>query len=230
MTSQQRQSGFTIMESLIAIVIVSVLMTVIAPVIVLSVGNRVQARRVELATQAAKTYIDGIAAGLIESPRHIVTLDELDDNKNFISQRFTFVGVAPPATGGLSCQTTVGNSYCWNAFTSSLYCVDLDGNGCSSDSVQDLVIQAFRSATPTATDADKGYLLGIRVYRADGFSDRTPLVKSDPEEKRTQMTFTSGPGNLKAPLVEMSTEIIPEQATFRDFCDRLGCQSTPDLQ
>lgn len=229
-TSQQQPSGFTIVESLVAIVIVSVLMTAITPVIAISVANRVQARRVELATQAAKSYIDGIASRVIESPRHVVALDELDDNKNFISQRFTFVGVAPPATGGLTCQTTVVNSYCWNTLTSSLYCIDLDGNGCSSDSVQDMVIQAFRSATPSTTDLDGGYILGIRVYRADGFSDRTPLVKSDPETKRTQMTSTQGLGNLKAPLVEMSTEMAPDEATFRDFCDRLGCQSPQNTQ
>jgi type II secretory pathway pseudopilin PulG len=35
----------------------------IAPVLVLSVATRVQARRVELGTQAARTYIDGVRSG-----------------------------------------------------------------------------------------------------------------------------------------------------------------------
>lgn len=226
--SQRRlESGFTIIECLVAIVVVSILMTAIAPVIVLSVGNRVQARRVELATQAAREYVNGLVSGVIEPPLHTVTLNEVDDRKNFIAQRATFASAYPPAVvGGLSCPTnTGGNSYCTNTFTSSLYCVDFDRNGCSTESIQDMVVQAFRSATPDLKDADhKSYLLGVRVYRADAFSDNEPLLKSDLDTKRTQAAFTSGIGNLKAPLVEMTTEIVTNKATFQDFCDRLGCQ------
>lgn len=235
------QSGFTIVESLVAMLIISILMTVIAPVIVLSVGNRVQARRVELASGAARTYIDGVESGVIEPPKHTITLDEVDDSKNFNAQRLLFAGVATPA-GGLPCKAnTISNSYCSNTITSSLYCIDLDRNGCSINSAKDLVVQAFRSFTPISTDdnrsvspvsthADKGYLLGIRVYRADAFSDDTPLAKSDSETKRTQLTFSGGLGNRKTPLVEMTTEIVTNKATFRDMCDRLGCQDAQDAQ
>jgi prepilin-type N-terminal cleavage/methylation domain-containing protein len=224
------QSGFTLIECLIAMVIVSILMTAIAPIFTLSVSNRVQARRVEMATQAARAYITGIESGTIEPPKHTVQLNEVDNENNFIAQRVIFAGVAPPvATRDLSClATTGGNSYCWNTLTSSLYCIDLDSDGCSSNSAKDLVIQAFRSVTPSSTDADKGYLIGVRVYRADAFSDDTPLVKSDSENKRTQMAFSRGFGDQKAPLMEMTTEIVKEQATLRDFCDRLGCQDTSE--
>jgi prepilin-type N-terminal cleavage/methylation domain-containing protein len=237
------QSGFTIVESLVAMLIISILMTVIAPVIVLSVGNRVQARRVELASGAARAYIDGVESGIIEPPKHTITLDEVDDNKNFNAQRLLFAGVATPlAAEGLPCKAnTTGNSYCSNTLFSSLYCIDLDRNGCSINSAKDLVVQAFRSFTPistddnrsvspVSTDADKGYLLGIRVYRADAFSDDTPIAKSDSETKRTQLTFSSGLGNRKTPLVEMTTEIVTNKATFRDMCDRLGCQDAQDTQ
>lgn len=219
-------SGFTILEALIAIAILSILMTAIAPVFVLAVGNRVQARRIELATQATKTYIDGIKAGTIESPQHIVVLNEVDSNKNFNSQREQFVATVPTSTsGGLRCTNiTVSNSYCWNNSTSSLYCFDLDGGGCSSDSGQDLVIQAFRSASSDPKSIGKGYLLGVRVYRAAGFSDLSPLVASDSTTQRTQMPFSGGVGNFKAPLVETTTEIAANESNINDFCDRLGCQ------
>jgi prepilin-type N-terminal cleavage/methylation domain-containing protein len=229
---QLSQSGFTLIECLIAMVIVSILMTVIAPIFTLSVSNRVQARRVEMATQAARAYMNGIESGAIEPPKHTVQLNEVDNENNFIAQRVIFAGVAPPvATRGLSClATTGGNSYCWNTLTSSLYCIDLDSDGCSSNSAKDLVIQAFRSVTPSSTDADKGYLIGVRVYRADAFSDDTPLVKSDPENKRTQMAFSRGFGDRKAPLMEVTTEIVKDQATLQDFCDRLGCQDASEAQ
>jgi len=74
MTDQQRQQnvskprdgGYTIIESLVAMIVVSVLMIAIAPVMAFSVATRVQARRVELATQAARTYIDALRTGAIK--------------------------------------------------------------------------------------------------------------------------------------------------------------------
>lgn len=229
--------GFTLVETLIAMLVVSIMMTAIAPVIILAVGNRVQARRVESATQAVRAYVNGIISGSIESPKHVVELDEVDEGdkqKNFTSKRAVFAGVDPPSTvGGLSCLSTEGNSYCWNTPTSSLYCVDLDSDGCSSNSVNDLVVQAFRSVTSSSTRNvtsgsnvdDKSYLLGLRIYRADAFSDNIPLVKSDPEKKRVQMTFSGGVGDRQAPLMETTTEIVTDKATLQDFCDRLGgCQ------
>lgn len=222
---QSHQSGFTVVETLVAIVVVSLLMAAIAPVIVLSVGNRVQARRVELATQAAKTYIDGIRTGAIAPPSHTVELEEVDAYGNFASQRIQFASEAPPSTtAGLTCLPNQEiYPYCWQTPTASLFCIDLDErDGCSQDSARDLVVQAFRSISPVSADAGKGYLLGVRVYRADAFSDNAPMTSSDPENKRTQTPFTGGMGDRKAPLVETTTEIISRKAALPDLCDRLG--------
>ena len=181
------QSGFTIVESLMAMVVVGILMTVVAPVIALSVATRVQARRVELATQSARAYIDGVRAGAIAPPTTTTNQYLLDS-------------VAAPTA------------------LTDLYCVDLDATpGCTTTSSRDLAIQAFRTTTSTANDSQKGYRLGIRVYRADAFSDSTPLAKGT-----KQATFTGGLGNRKVPLVETTTEISTEQTRFRDFCERLG--------
>jgi prepilin-type N-terminal cleavage/methylation domain-containing protein len=65
--SQSRDGGYTIIESLVAMIVVSVLMIAIAPVMAFSVATRVQARRVELATQAARAYIDALRTGAIKS-------------------------------------------------------------------------------------------------------------------------------------------------------------------
>lgn len=203
LTAQSSKSGFTIVESLVAIVVVGVLMTAIAPVIALAVGTRVQARRVELATQAARAYIDGIRSGAIAPPTTTVAL---------ATSKYILNSAPVPTT------------------LASLYCIDLDNldgdgisfgdadNGCSSSSVQDLGVQAFRSKVSDATtDPQKGYRLGVRVYRADAFSDSTALTKG-----KTQATFTGGLGDRKKPLVEMTTEIITDQTQLRDLCDRFG--------
>ena len=64
--SQSPDGGYTIIESLVAMIVVSVLMIAIAPVMAFSVATRVQARRVELATQAATAYINALRVGAIE--------------------------------------------------------------------------------------------------------------------------------------------------------------------
>jgi prepilin-type N-terminal cleavage/methylation domain-containing protein len=64
--SKPRDGGYTIIESLVAMIVVSVLMIAIAPVMAFSVATRVQARRVELATQAARAYIDALRTGAIK--------------------------------------------------------------------------------------------------------------------------------------------------------------------
>ncbi|MBD1899042.1 hormogonium polysaccharide secretion pseudopilin HpsB [Trichocoleus sp. DQ-A3] len=205
------QAGFTIIESLLAIIVVSVLMVGLAPVIVLSTATRVQARRVERATEAAKTYIDGVRSGAISAPT-------------------TTVGSAPTATAGsssflvanapsgtLTCNT--GGTYC--SSPASVYCVDLDETaGCSANSPKDLVVQGFRTAT-TSANAETGYRLGVRVYRADAFSDTVTLKRNTSSEKVTQAAYTGGLGDRKAPLVETTTEIVTKDTNFSDWCQRL---------
>ncbi|MEG4395225.1 hormogonium polysaccharide secretion pseudopilin HpsB [Microcoleus sp. BROC3] len=66
--SQSQDGGYTIIESLVAMIVVSVLMIAIAPVMAYSVATRVQARRMELATQAARAYIDALRTGAIKYP------------------------------------------------------------------------------------------------------------------------------------------------------------------
>lgn len=192
---QSTQFGFTIVESLVAMVVVSILMTAIVPVITLSVATRVQARRVELASQAAKAYIDGVKSGAIAPP--ITTVAQ--------STSQYFLDSAPVPTA-----------------LADLYCINLDNiPGCNSNSTQDLAIQAIRSQFSTdADDVQKGYRLGLRVYRVDAFNDSVALNKG-----AKQATFTGGLGDLKTPLVEMTTEIATEQTRLQDLCDRFGgCQ------
>ncbi|OWY64815.1 hypothetical protein B7486_45360 [cyanobacterium TDX16] len=209
---QSNQSGLTIIECLVAVLVVSVLMAAIAPAIALSVATRVQARRVERATQAARSYIDGLSAGTISAPSQTASLP------------FATNATVPTGSSSWSCTTTATNLYCSNITTSSLYCIDLDvssnGYTCTKDSVNDFIVQAFRTGNA------QNYLLGIRVYRADGFSDSSTFQKSDGTSKKIASTYTSGLGNRKAPLIEMITEISPERPKYTDFCNRLDSSAT----
>lgn len=208
------QEGFTIIESLVAIIVVSILLAAIAPVLVLSVATRVQSRRVELGTQAARTYIDGVKAQKILAPAPPSTNTALKDFN------------APAPSANINCDA---NSYCHNtngttsATPTNLYCVDFDGlpagtPKCESTSNIDIVVQAFR---PNNNNPATGYALGLRVYRADAFRTNSTLVKSTSTSNKTQATFTGGAGRRAAPLVEMTSDINDIIPKYTDLCDRL---------
>lgn len=223
-----------------AIVVVAILLTSIAPMVVLAVATRVQARRVELATQAAWTYIDGLTAQTTPHPNHAVVIDTTTTTwSEFIG---TFAATIPPANPSIdlgSCGSSATlYPYCQNNPTWSLYCVDQDEEiGCSTNSIKDMVIQAFRSTANAdyatlADDAERqadgrrGYLVSVRVYRADAFSDDEELksVGSHPTEVTgRQRTYTSGLGLRKVPLIEITTEIPAEDgAGYSNLCERIG--------
>lgn len=233
------QSGFTIMESLLAIIVVAILLTAVAPLIVFSVGTRVQARRVDRATQGARTYIDAVRSGAIPAPANAVYLNEVPDaaTRQYVSNRGGFAQVPGPAGTLPACtppattpDLTNPYPYCQNDAALSLYCVDQDDTpGCSNTSTQDLIVQAIRSTTVdpalgvAANDDAKGYVMSVRIYRADGF-DGTPLQPTAGQTNlgQKQSTFTGGLGDRKSPLFESTTEMTGQGTTFQDFCDRFG--------
>jgi prepilin-type N-terminal cleavage/methylation domain-containing protein len=237
----ETQSGFTIIECLLAIILVSILLTAIAPVIALSVATRVQARRVEQATQAAKSYIDGVRAGIITPPQNIVLVKQDKTNETNNSLFAGAPGAAAP-TGAASWDclpdnaNNPNNSYCQTpAGTAVVYCIGLDDTpGCSSGSSRDFIIQPFRSVVPDASgaapdlsdDGSKGYLLGVRVYRADALDGSITLQTAKPVNNVRAAAYTGGAGNRSLPLVEMTTEIRGGRTGYSSFCDRLGCNTS----
>ncbi|AFY54112.1 prepilin-type N-terminal cleavage/methylation domain-containing protein [Rivularia sp. PCC 7116] len=207
--SKQHQAGFTIIESLVAVIVLGILMTAIAPTILISAATRVQSRRVELATQAARAYIDGVNSGNIPAP-------PISSTNN----------IKPPKTG-LNCKANdlkKSQGYCSSPTETSyrVFCVDGTGDGaCSKDKSKDLIVQAF-GFNSNSTDAADGYRMGVRVYRADAFEDNKALISNQSSGKKvTQSTFTGGLGKRKAPLLEMVTEVSNQQTNFQNFCTRL---------
>ncbi|WP_293066388.1 MULTISPECIES: hormogonium polysaccharide secretion pseudopilin HpsB [unclassified Moorena] len=213
--SQSSEAGFTIMESLMAMLIITILMLGISPMIVLGVANRVQSRRVELAVQAARAYIDGVRSEAITFPEQTVTMDA----ENILTERNKLAETKAPKPSDLNNKCDK-NSYCNNK--KILYCVDLDEEaGCSKNSSRDLIIQAFRSIPAgNSSKPEKTYFLGVRVYRADAFKDNGDLSIGEKGAKAKAI----GPGlsDRKAPLVEMTTEITTGTPDFGLFCQRLG--------
>lgn len=234
------ESGFTLIECLLAIIIVGVLMVAIAPAVVLSTATRVQARRVELATQAAQFYMDGLRAGRIPPPPlgQVVYQDQTNwKSKNLLD------GFEPPKGGALTPPTpatagvtpTAENVYYKDANGYAyLYCVDLDRDaGCTKG---DYVVQGFRSFRPSPSnpaapdpsdDGSLGYMLGIRVYRADAMylNEVLKTTVDSQGNSRKLATYTGGAGDLRTPLVETTTQIRTPNTSYESLKERLCVKS-----
>ena len=190
---QSPDGGYTIIESLVAMIVVSVLMIAIAPVMAFSVATRVQARRVELATQAARTYIDALRTGAIKPPPNNLP-------KGFPA-RDTSVAPAVPLAPTAS---------------TDLYCVNFDETA-NCDSSKDFFVQgAWKNQANPTDPTTTGYELTVRVYRADGFT-------GGPMKPTQQSVANSALGDPKAPLVVMKTEIPPTTVpgSYGSLCSRI---------
>jgi len=210
--SQSRDGGYTIIESLVAMIVVSVLMIAIAPVMAFSVATRVQARRTELATQAARTYIDALRTGAIP-PAPI---------PNPVAPGFP---IKVPSTENVADAKAPTDP-------TNLYCVDMDGSGnCDPNSTKDFYVQgAWRNPSDPPDPTKTGYELMVRVYRADSF-DGTVTLKQNPKNEKKQSVVGSGLGDRTMPVVEMTTQIPPttgETSPYESLCARLkgttGCK------
>jgi prepilin-type N-terminal cleavage/methylation domain-containing protein len=200
---QSRDGGYTIIESLVAMIVVSVLMIAIAPVMAFSVATRVQARRIELATQAARTYIAALRTGAIKPNDQTIPGFPIQDPS-----------VAPPPPDSTSPETQ-----------KNLYCVNLDEKAGCDGSKEFYVQGVWRNrANPTDDPTTTGYELTVRVYRADGFTGGTM--------KTTQQSVAnSALGDPKAPLVVMKTEIPPTTVpgSYGSLCSRILDPKTGDI-
>jgi len=200
MTDQQRQQnvskprdgGYTIIESLVAMIVVSVLMIAIAPVMAFSVATRVQARRVELATQAARTYIDALRTG---------ALRPTDSPPPLTRPGFPAENPAAPAS------------------SAGLYCVDLDEFlDCADDSKKDFYVQGIR--TPGTNPTDMGYSLTVRVYRADAFSSPGTMKITQQSVANSALGDPKAP--LVVMETEIPPTTQGGSSPYRSLCDRIG--------
>jgi len=192
------QSGYTILESLMAIVVVTVLMVAVAPLLAFSFATRVQAKRVELGSKAANTYIDAVRSGAVTP-----TLTTQTD--------------PPTSAGSLTCDA---GKLCTSP--AGLYCVDNDSDGkCTlpndptpGKGLMDMIVQGVAINKVAGATLENGYQLIVRVYRSDAFKDSSPLQQG-------KLQSTKGLGNPKVPLSEITTQIIGSQTSFQDIENRL---------
>lgn len=212
------ESGFTIIESLVAMLVVSILLAAIAPTIVIATATRVQSKRVEQATQAVRTFIDGVKTGAVTIPATTTAPTGTLAGNNLL----TLTSMPVPQT-----TTSLTTLYCVTKNTNNnLAIADPD---CTSNTNKIFYIQAVRITPTVSTPTDSkgipkdGYRLAIRVYRSDIDVTKTVYAGlSDSSINKKQNTFTGTLGDRQSPLVEMTTEIGSRNTSFNALCQRLA--------
>ncbi|MEM1370200.1 MAG: hormogonium polysaccharide secretion pseudopilin HpsB [Cyanobacteria bacterium P01_H01_bin.15] len=214
--SPKTEQGSIIVEAVVSMLVLSLGLIGLLPLITISVASRVQSQRVELAVNAARTYIENLRAETIVPPS--LTTAKLNT-------------VAGPSGNVLNCQA---NSYCLSptVANSALYCVDGDIDGiCSNTSSKDMLVQAFAANTATGATVADGYSVGVRVYRANAFTGNQVFLASF-SGKAAQRTFgTVNSSGGEPPLYELTTEIATAATNYQALCARVdtltsitGCQ------
>ncbi|WP_413175656.1 hormogonium polysaccharide secretion pseudopilin HpsB [Anabaena azotica] len=201
--------GFSILESLVGMLVACLLLAAIAPILVMSTAIRVQARRVEIASQAARTFIDGVRVGSITAPEIISQLSvaTIASPRNISSSPDDyFINAtempAPSSATGMYC-------YLENGIISATSCVN-----------NRFYIQAGRIVQ--TNEINDGYRLAIRVYRADIDFTKPVKINTDSTIKQTTSTINGRLGDKQAPLIEITTDIANSSTTFQALCQRLG--------
>lgn len=204
------EAGFSLIESLVAAAVVGILIVAIAPMVALSTSARINARRIDQATQAARSYIDAVRGGVIDVttfPDNIV-LPPTASSQNAQGQ-YTFEGIAPPTATLLALDSTTATNRVRGIR------IDADGNGFNINDPQDLVIQPMRSgplssSLTAAKDLQRqGFWLAVRVYRADALSGTNTLKKGTESECALSKIAFSSTTSILCPLVTMRSQVVP---------------------
>jgi prepilin-type N-terminal cleavage/methylation domain-containing protein len=179
---QRPEAGLTLIECLVAIVVISISVAAVTPALVISVASRVQSQKSEQALALAQTEIDRIR-----------TLMERGATSEISS------GTALPIASGSSALDVAapGSFVAANPTLLQARRVDLNGDGTS-----DFAVQAFRTPGISAAGEAVAFEMGVRVYSIE--AEGNTLTK---DAGRLGLTSGSGARSTQ-PLATLYTTIV----------------------
>jgi prepilin-type N-terminal cleavage/methylation domain-containing protein len=196
-SSKVREEGLTLMECLVAIVVIAITVAAIGPMLVFTVATRVQNQKTEQALQLAQGEIDKV--------RLVV-----EQGGDYGGKLRGLSLLAAPAS--ISSPTAVAVPTAFIASTASTTAItqarriDTDGDGDNDFAIQLFRTQGIELPSQTAgitASTPVVFNIGVRVYDARAESNLGSLVAST-----TSLTFTSGEGNRgRRPLAVLYGQI-----------------------
>lgn len=203
--SKSSEEGLTLLESLVAIVVIAAVSAAFTPAIFIAAATRAQNQRAEQAMHIAQGEIDRI--------RVIVETRELNQLPPVTNTEAR--SVAPPN----SVNTAPGSSGPPNTpFPSSgqAYWIDIDKNN-TFDPMKDMIVQSFRGrqTTEASTNEPINFQIGVRVYNG---IVATNLGALENPPKRASFGFTTAQGSqAKRPLAIIYT-VMSRNKTGVSMC------------
>lgn len=227
-TSNTSEAGLTLVEGLVAILVVSAVTISITPAIFLAVATRVQNRRAEQAIQLAHGQIDQVRV-LIEQGIQPDTVDRLPAQ----ADGSDLSAVAAPSSAFGSLQST--NFECSNydrnpsqVPVDSALPVDIDG-----DCEEDFFVQTFRGNEQTieidtedsTSEIPIVFGMGVRVYYRNAEFGNL-------ETQEASLTLTNGQGQqTRRPLAVLYTTLAQADRSqaLQKYCEMLPGGSNCDF-
>ncbi len=195
----QKNQGLTLIECLVAIVVIGISMAVTAPLIVVSVATRTQSQRADQALQIAQAEVDRIRFTVINNDTYTVPAATVA-----VNSVADFANVLPP-------EDINNATYSTTTDASTAKGIDVDNDG-----VDDYAAQIFRTAGSTVGTTPVAFGLGVRVYDANAVNSKT---RAELAVEQARLGFTSGEGQGGTrPLSILYTSVIKSD-TSRSLCD-----------
>ncbi|MEM8542537.1 MAG: type II secretion system protein [Cyanobacteria bacterium P01_H01_bin.119] len=150
-----QEQGLTLVECLVALILIAFVAGSVTPALVIAVATRVQSQKAEQAIEVAQAEINAIRTTL---ERGNYTLDDLPASVTTLTSETDTATYTGPTAGSLAASTatysTVG--------TTTARAVDIDGDGDN-----DFGIQIFRTPGQlNNSDLPIAFTVGVRVYDA----------------------------------------------------------------
>lgn len=156
--SKSSERGLTLLECLMAVVVIGLTMAMITPPLVIAAATRVQNRQAEQAMQIAQGEVDRVRATVARPDSQNLTLARLPAIASISS---TLEAVSAPASTSSLMKSSAACPAAYNGEQTAVnqgLRVDVDGD-CNAD----FFMQTFRT-TGSSTSTLSDFQMGVRVY------------------------------------------------------------------
>ena len=223
---RQSESGLTIMEALVAIIMIAIIGAMITPPIIIAVATRLQNQRAQQAYQLAQGEIDRVR-GLVDNGEH--SPDRLPEA---IGDGPLQDFAAPTgAIGDLQSVNDAEDSYDGDAIAAnSALPIDVTGDG-----EADFLMQSFRTEGVTSDSEENGldrptsFSVGVRVYAV--LDDLNDVPWNNLETTEASIRLTSGDNDQRTNPLAVLYSNINWSDTSDSLCEfqspNGGCDGNP---
>lgn len=187
--------GLTLIECLVAIVVIAASIAVITPAVVVAVATRVQSQQAEQAFQVAQAEIDRVKLIIDRGGDYTLNIAEV---ANTVATANEFEAEVDPPENVDALNAATFN---YSTTLDTAKPVDVDDDG-----VTDFAVQIFRTEGSTSGTRLVAFDMGVRVYRVGSVENNTAAELATDQ---AELKFTSGEGQGGTrPLAVIYTTVV----------------------